>query len=347
MPDALIIHSTELLISDINAVLGRLPRGFWFYHTIIDGALVYVICAESGRKADCGAEFDALLRNAAQNGFGDLSVTLTLSPWYNNPVMLHLAFIQTKEAYDHSRLMTDETSFIKYEDLCEKESGESIEFDTKDLKEIYALANTLDIDRTMVKLEAFKARMFSNRYLPPHVARFYMNELTYTICSALYDHAALQGGSFLHNENPMKHLLESTNFEGLIEGIHQLLLRAREYSLRCSESTSLEHHITRYIMDRYSDKNLTVTQIAEYFNCSVSHISRLYKSRTGHGILDAINYNRVHAAARIMQSESGTVKDIADRVGFSSIDSFIRVFKKYKGVTPGTYMKSRKSSMMV
>ncbi len=50
---------------------------------------------------------------------------------------------------------------------------------------------------------------------------------------------------------------------------------------------------------------------------------------------------RIKHAKALIQSEKGglTIKQVAQQVGFENLNSFIRVFKKYEGVTPGEFRK--------
>jgi AraC-like DNA-binding protein len=45
--------------------------------------------------------------------------------------------------------------------------------------------------------------------------------------------------------------------------------------------------------------------------------------------------------AKALLSESGfTIAEIAERIGYNSPGTFIRIFKRYESVTPGQYRES-------
>ena len=46
---------------------------------------------------------------------------------------------------------------------------------------------------------------------------------------------------------------------------------------------------------------------------------------------------RVEHAGRLLMTTALPIKDIAERCGFASIEVFYRVFRKYRGTTPGNY----------
>ena len=48
---------------------------------------------------------------------------------------------------------------------------------------------------------------------------------------------------------------------------------------------------------------------------------------------------RLTSARRLLESSSMSVRDIAENVGFSSLNHFDKMFKKDHGFTPTEYMK--------
>ena len=53
--------------------------------------------------------------------------------------------------------------------------------------------------------------------------------------------------------------------------------------------------------------------------------------------MDYINRYRVNKAKAMIQSDADiTISDVADKVGYGSSQTFIRIFKRYEGVTPGS-----------
>ena len=60
------------------------------------------------------------------------------------------------------------------------------------------------------------------------------------------------------------------------------------------------------------------------------------------GVVEYMNRLRIDSAKKIMGTEDFTVKEIAEKVGFTSDIHFIRIFKKYENTTPGVYQKKKK-----
>jgi AraC-like DNA-binding protein len=96
--------------------------------------------------------------------------------------------------------------------------------------------------------------------------------------------------------------------------------------------------IERYIATHYYDQSMGVKQVADRFGLSLPYLSREFKREKDMGVLHYINTCRIQKAKQIITSEeNATVTQIADRVGYNSSQTFIRIFKQYEGVTPGQY----------
>lgn len=107
-----------------------------------------------------------------------------------------------------------------------------------------------------------------------------------------------------------------------------------------NENCSIER-ILECIRKNLSDENLSVNGIAEEMGVSPSHLSRYFKHQMGNGVLEYIHQSRVNLAKDLLKNAPEIkIRDVAARSGFCNITTFIRVFKKYEGVTPGQYREA-------
>jgi two-component system response regulator YesN len=94
-----------------------------------------------------------------------------------------------------------------------------------------------------------------------------------------------------------------------------------------------------FIHAHYQD-DLTLTQMAEYTNISISHFSSLFKRHTGETLIAYINQVRVEKAKELLRNSNDKIYLIAEKVGFSNQTYFIRVFKNVTGMSPNEYRKN-------
>lgn len=86
--------------------------------------------------------------------------------------------------------------------------------------------------------------------------------------------------------------------------------------------------------------DLNVNEIARRFNVSVPHLSRTFKSEQGICLKEFILKEKITRSRFLLtQDRRITIKKLATALDFCTCDYFIRVFKKYVGMTPGKYRK--------
>ncbi len=95
----------------------------------------------------------------------------------------------------------------------------------------------------------------------------------------------------------------------------------------------------QYIHDFYSDSSLSLHAISEHLGISQSYLSTQFKKETGTGFVDYLNLYRIDKSCWLLERTEISVEEIGFRCGFLSSKNYIRVFKKYKGCTPGEYRK--------
>ncbi|WP_438444340.1 AraC family transcriptional regulator [Gorillibacterium sp. sgz5001074] len=101
--------------------------------------------------------------------------------------------------------------------------------------------------------------------------------------------------------------------------------------------------IRAYIGEHYTDPNLSLAQISEAFGMNLKTLSRIFKEEFGEKFVDYLTKLRIERAKRLLEETGDSVQSIAEQVGYLYPMSFIRVFKKSEGITPGDYRKERDS----
>ncbi|WP_409345268.1 helix-turn-helix domain-containing protein [Paenibacillus sp. MBLB4367] len=92
------------------------------------------------------------------------------------------------------------------------------------------------------------------------------------------------------------------------------------------------------------ETDLSLQQTAEQFQLHPSQLSRMFKEVTGMNFIDYLIQFRMRKAAEWLAHSQLPIKDIADRLRYSSVQNFSRVFKQIIGVPPGEYRKQHQAS---
>lgn len=108
-------------------------------------------------------------------------------------------------------------------------------------------------------------------------------------------------------------------------------------SARATETRELMDQVKSFVQEHYADPNLNISWIGDRFRLNAGYLSKLFKEYSGEGLLDYINKCRIANAKTMLLREKLPILEVARKVGYSEAASFIRIFKKYEGITPGKY----------
>ena len=97
-------------------------------------------------------------------------------------------------------------------------------------------------------------------------------------------------------------------------------------------------------MDTNFRQNISVGYLAELCGFSYSYFSRSFQRLMHRSIPDYLNSLRVAEAEKLLISTSMTVTDIALATGFETSSYFIKIFRKYKQLSPRQFRKTIQSN---
>lgn len=96
----------------------------------------------------------------------------------------------------------------------------------------------------------------------------------------------------------------------------------------------------KYIADNYTDTSLSQDEVSAHVGITSSYLSRIFADAVGCGFLDHLGQYRIDKARQLLVATDLQISEIGYQVGFSSSQSFTRVFKKLMGATPSAYRES-------
>lgn len=107
---------------------------------------------------------------------------------------------------------------------------------------------------------------------------------------------------------------------------------------RVSKNLPVER-IMNCVEEHFREYDFNVSKAAEYLNMNMTYLSRYFKEHTGIGLLNYINGVRIDYAKQLMGKQNITVAEAARAAGFENQNTFIRLFKKFEGRTPGLFLE--------
>lgn len=177
------------------------------------------------------------------------------------------------------------------------------------------------------------------KYVTLYEMKVKMYGLINIIVESMYDLTAKYDYDFFININPEKKILKCDSLRELYAEMVGILNYADNYvkSLEKAKNDNLLDKVIDFINLHYNDYNLSVTMISEEFGVTVPYLSKFFKKKMDKGLLDYIHSVRIEQAKRLLKEETLTIKEIAELTGYYNDVAFIRVFKKFEGMSPGKY----------
>ncbi|MFS0727449.1 AraC family transcriptional regulator [Paenibacillus sp. 1P07SE] len=87
------------------------------------------------------------------------------------------------------------------------------------------------------------------------------------------------------------------------------------------------------------DRKLTLPELAQYMYVSESHLRLLFRKTMGISPLSYLRQLRLQCAKDLLVHTSHSLKEIAQRSGFGTLNHFSRTFKTYEAISPMEYRK--------
>lgn len=97
--------------------------------------------------------------------------------------------------------------------------------------------------------------------------------------------------------------------------------------------------IMEWIRTHY-DQQLTVASIAQQFDYHPTYLTNVFKKHTGVTVLSYLNQTRITASKNLLTDRRLYIYEIAYMCGFSDVKYFMKLFRRYEGITPSQYRKA-------
>lgn len=138
--------------------------------------------------------------------------------------------------------------------------------------------------------------------------------------------------------------LLSTLFEQIIAyTVRKFNADENAVSRVATEEERLCIRITDYI-DTHLFTIKRLPDVCEEIGYNYNYLSNLFKRVTGGSIMDYYTRRRLDTATGLIAEGGRRISDIAQLLGYSSLYSFSRAYKKYYGVSPSSMLKRNDSS---
>ncbi len=120
-----------------------------------------------------------------------------------------------------------------------------------------------------------------------------------------------------------------------LNSIHELMIRSQQAMYPVVESAIK-------MINNFTDKDISLKTLSQKLNVTPSYLGTLFHQQTGYYFNDYLSESRLKYAAQLLEESDLKVKDIVDKIGFSSQTYFNRAFKRYFNTSPVNYRRDKK-----
>lgn len=256
---------------------------------------------------------------------------------YQNVEKMYVSYKEAKNAIEYCFIKGSE-SVIFFTNI-EKYIFTSLNLPVHSDNRLYNSVKTGDIKNCTRLLDEY----FSSIINTGNVSFQYMSCLFYYFISMIIkacDEAQLDFEEIFHQS--LEQVLDIDKYRNsrqIIDSVYHVYIVMCEYMQNNNKShnSSLKEEINHYICDNYTSKSISLIEIADKFDYSSSYLSRFIKQEFGIGFGELLSNNRLECAKRLLSSGSRTISEISEMVGYSSVNSFTRAFKRQEEITPSQY----------
>lgn len=260
----------------------------------------------------------------------DIKSTWCLSNYFVNRINVNLVYFETQKKMK-KKFFKEENTIIY--DLTRNENGQKNIPSLKMGQKLYDLIRNGKEKEAILLLHDFTIDL-SHSQMDIQSTIF----LYFQLCSKLVNDLK-ESNTMISKEYNEKalflELFRSENIHDLEEVAGRIVYTCMENLARKEKVYSANvKKVMEFIQKNYN-RDLSLEEISGEVFLSVGYLSNLFKEETGCTVMEYVTSFRMRKAKELLlKTPAIKIKEISERIGYHNVQSFIRYFKMYYGVTP-------------
>ena len=245
-------------------------------------------------------------------GIVDVAVPITVGDQYLGAVMFGQVRISNGSDAGVERLVNEISSF---------HTGNAVSALQPDLRELYQRLPEMEYERIRGIADMLNAIV------------------QYIVVRAVDSRAEMMGYEWRLRSLPCESVIADIPVE-----LHALTGAAEQPTAEESEQKSSVIYPAIVYIEKHIHEMLPMREMASLCHLSPSYFSRIFQRDTGENYTDYVNRRKVEQAKELLRNTPDSVSAIASALGFVDVSYFVKLFKRFEGVTPLSYRKLKRSS---
>lgn len=258
-----------------------------------------------------------------------VSLTVTLGGLHNGLQGVHRSYLEARETEEFIPILDQD--FICYNEIKDK-TTHSYNYSLQAEERISAAVQSNNIPLANALIHKVIDANWSDDSISPNIRKLLLHDIFCTLLKTADEKGCMDRIYMLPKD--LSSNAPVTDIKAHFTKVVDSICDSAGATTETSAEKELCAKVLEYISMNYNDPSLNISQTAFHFHLSPTTLSSIFKNETGKSLLMAINEFRIEKAMEYLQ-QGYSVADTATKVGIPESSSFIRLFKKHMGITPG------------
>lgn len=208
--------------------------------------------------------------------------------------------------------------------------------------EIMDLLVSADAQKLQDSLNSYLNNLIYCSHISVHSLQLRAVELLALLLSCARDLGEDVESIFAEKPVPYVQILSSNNVNTIIRSVRSTAQKIAEniHGQREKNKNRALSSAKLYIMQNFSDPELSLARVAEHVNLSPSYVSQLFKRIDNCTFTEYLNAIRIEQAKKLLSTTHMRVYEVSDAVGYQNSKYFFQLFKQLTGKRPREYYKT-------
>ena len=137
----------------------------------------------------------------------------------------------------------------------------------------------------------------------------------------------------MNREQPLGHFEAMEQLYGLLA----FLTRAESARFSHRDKRHILAPAVSHMLENYTDPQISNDTLSQLCRISTVYFRKTFEAVYGTSPIRYLHQLRIHKAKAILSGDFGSIGQVADSVGYSSVYHFSKMFKLYTGMSPSAY----------
>jgi AraC-type DNA-binding domain-containing proteins len=291
--------------------------------------IALLLSSDSKDPGTVKSEFESLAKDiyGALHSELQIFVAFALGSICTSLLDIGYSYNEARQALDHIT-MNQEDRLVWYNQI--KKQVDSYKYSIDMEQNLIGLVKSGDMDELDKFLKCVQIENFSKRKLTVPLVKLLLSQLSGTLVR-LTENLGL--------ELAENRLMEITLLEDVDYAFNEICKCFRELATTVNAKKDrsddlLCSNLLAYINEEYKKEDLTLYSVASHFNLTETYLYHFFKEKTGMTFAGYLEKLRIDRAYTLITETVYPISEIALQVGYGSVHSFRRAFKRCKGFIP-------------